>query len=98
MELYSYTEEERSKIIKNFFKIENNQEKLVNLPRQNKKKFIVLQHIAERFTPGKTYREKEVNEKLMEIYVDYVTLRRALIDYRLLKREKNCSSYWVSQL
>lgn len=90
------TDEERINVIKNYFQ-GTDCAKLINFPRQNKKKFIVLEHIIKNFEPGRKYTEKEVNEILMKIHEDYVTLRRALADYRFIDRHRDCSAYWVNE-
>lgn len=93
-ELFTITDLEREKVIKNYFKGEDNN-KLSEFPRQQKKKFIVLEHIIKRFAPDREYSEKEVNEILKSIHEDFVTLRRALADFRFLERHRDCSAYWV---
>lgn len=49
--------------------------------------------VKNEFESGCTYSEKEVNEKLGIYYFDFVTLRRALVDLKLLKRAKDGSLY-----
>ena len=44
----------------------------------------MLECVAERFEPGREYDEKQVNGILLELYDDYVTLRRLLVDDGLL--------------
>ena len=48
----------------------------------------------EQFEPGRTYTEKEVNGILRDIFDDYVTLRRYLIEYGFLERTRDCRTYW----
>lgn len=48
----------------------------------------VLQRIAERFERGREYEEREVNVLLAQVDNDFATLRRYLIDERILEREK----------
>jgi hypothetical protein len=40
----------------------------------------------------------EVNEIIAGVYADFATLRRELVDYRLLARKSDCSEYWVNQV
>ena len=49
-----------------------------------------------RFDAKRRYSEREVNEILRaaHTYGDHVTLRRELINHRLLARESDCSVYW----
>lgn len=48
----------------------------------------VLERIAERFERGRDYEEREVNLLLGQVDNDFATLRRYLIDERILVREK----------
>lgn len=49
------------------------------------------------FNRGKKYSEKEVNRILERIHEDYVTIRRALIEYGFIDRSINCSEYWIKE-
>lgn len=62
---------------------------------KEKKKVVVLRRILEEFERSRFYTEKEVNDVLRPIYADYVTLRRYLIEYGFLDRERDGSAYWV---
>ena len=62
-------------------------ERLVQLPVAPAKLQLVLTWLVERFETGVTYSEKQVNERLQGHAIDHVTLRRLLIDHRLLVRE-----------
>jgi hypothetical protein len=68
--------------------------KLLRFPRKEKKKMVILQKIAELFERQRTYSEKEINATLAEVYADYVTLRRYLIDYGFLGRSTGGREYW----
>ncbi|MEU3963327.1 DUF2087 domain-containing protein [Streptomyces buecherae] len=57
----------------------------------------LLEQLTERFfEPGRRYTETEVNAALSRCYDDYSTLRRYLIDERLLSRSPEGSAYWRS--
>jgi hypothetical protein len=58
---------------------------------------LCLLWIIELFDPNEFYTEKEVNGILKPVYVDYVMLRRYLVDFKLLDRKKDGSLYWLSQ-
>ena len=58
---------------------------------------VVLSAIAEQFTPGRQYTEKEVNRLLGRIYEDFPYLRRLLIEYGFLKRTASGSAYWCKE-
>ena len=81
----SPTEEdrERAKILKDFFA----GDRLKSIPALRKKRVVILQHLVERFEPGRAYPEKEVNAILKTAHDDFATLRRELIDYGFMKRD-----------
>ncbi len=68
--------------------------RLHTMPRKQSRKLAILDVIATRFVPGVHYLEVEVNRELIGIYEDYVTLRRALIDFGLMDRVDG--RYWRS--
>ena len=47
-----------------------------------------LDLILQDFEPGRSYTEQEVNFKILDHYDDYCTVRRELVDFGLLIREK----------
>ena len=53
-----------------------------------------MRTIAKEFEEGIRYSEVQVNEILKDIYPDYVTLRRYLIEYGYLERTRDGSAYW----
>ncbi len=57
------------------------------LPARDAKRRLVLEWVAGRFEPGREYAEKEVNGILLGVYDDVASLRRFLVDERLLARE-----------
>jgi hypothetical protein len=61
---------------------------LRQIPASRKKRVIVLRRLLERFEPGRTYPEAEVNELLCEAHDDVATLRRELVDYRFMVRDR----------
>lgn len=68
--------------------------KLSSFHWKQKKKVIILSRIVEEFIYDRTYTEKEVTDVLKMIYDDAVLLRRYLIEYGFLKRNKDGSAYW----
>lgn len=64
------------------------------LPAKHGKRMVVLDLVAQRFEPGVRYSEVEVNAILREVYDDYVTLRRLLVDDDFLDRDHGV--YWRS--
>ena len=68
--------------------------RLVHMPTKRSKRLDLLDHLAQRFEPGRRYTEREVNASLVEVSEDYVTLRRYLVDERFLDRADG--EYWRS--
>jgi hypothetical protein len=68
--------------------------RLVEIPRAPELRLELLRHVAERFEPGRTYREPEVNALLREVHDDHAALRRYLVDARLLGRDDDGATYW----
>ena len=88
---YAVTEEERQAILAACF---DEAGALRQWPAREKRKLVVLSAIAEQFTPGRQYTEKEVNRLLGRIYEDFPYLRRLLIEYGFLERTASGSAYW----
>ncbi|MDF2672825.1 MAG: hypothetical protein K0R09_1090 [Clostridiales bacterium] len=93
-ERYAITEEENNKVLNQYFP-EGLEGKLLGFPKKEKKKLIILKHIINRFDANMKYTEKEVNTILEEIYSDYVTIRRYLIEYGFMDRHRDGSQYWI---
>ena len=68
--------------------------RLRQIPASRKKRVIVLRRLLERFVPGKTYPETEVNDLLREAHDDVATLRRELVDYGFMQRDRGV--YWLA--
>ncbi len=68
--------------------------RLITMPAKQSRKLAVLDIVAGRFIPGVHYSETEVNRELIGLHQDYVTLRRALIDFGLMDRAGG--EYWRS--
>ncbi|MDD3573210.1 MAG: DUF2087 domain-containing protein [Eubacteriales bacterium] len=67
--------------------------RLAALPVRMKKRLFVLQRFAARFTFGRIYAEKEVNAVISQMFDDYCTIRRELVDYGFM--ERNSGGYWL---
>lgn len=92
--LEKYVQEERiekyrQKVLKTFFK----NKKLIKIPVQWKKRMIVLDEFIKKFDAGKKYSEEEVNDIIMQSYDDYCTIRRLLIDLKIMTRQNQV--YWL---
>ncbi|MBO1085610.1 MULTISPECIES: DUF2087 domain-containing protein [Enterococcus] len=66
---------------------------LQQIPRKEKNKRLIFDHLYSKFEFDKDYLEKEVNAILKSIYPDHAILRRYLVDYHYLDREKDGSIY-----
>lgn len=93
-ERFAITEQENTEILGAYFK-QGLDGPLSEFPKKQKRKAAILRHLIQRFETGRQYSEQEINAVLELAYPDYVTLRRYLIDYGLLDREDDGSSYWV---
>ncbi|WP_139995840.1 DUF2087 domain-containing protein [Paenibacillus paridis] len=92
---YAITEEEYEELLEQYFP-HGLEGPLASFPRKEKRKLVVLRHIASFFEDGVRYTEQEVNEKLSAFWEeDYVTLRRYLIEYGYLDRKDDGRAYWV---
>lgn len=65
---------------------------LKEIPAQQKKLQAILRHILRSFEEGQRYPEKQVNEIIARFHSDTASLRRALIDYKLMQRANGV--YW----
>lgn len=63
----------------------------IQIPASRKKREVVLRWLARRFEPGVRYPEREV-DRILGLQNDFFTLRRELIGYGLLARQKGV--YW----
>ncbi|MFE0565820.1 DUF2087 domain-containing protein [Priestia megaterium] len=88
---YQISEEEIKKVLNIYFK----EERLIQIPKKEKKRVIILLYISRKFQKNTYYTEKEVNEILKSVFEDFVMIRRYLIDYKLLNRNKEGTKYWV---
>lgn len=88
-----YPKEDR-KILLNYTRPDG---RLKQIPMQSKKIQVVLNYIYDAFDKERRYTEKEVNEVLAHFHPDTTTLRRYLVDYHFLDRERDGSVYWCSK-
>jgi ArsR family transcriptional regulator, arsenate/arsenite/antimonite-responsive transcriptional repressor len=81
-------EDYRQKVLDSFFEYG----KLKSVPTQRKKKRIILEEIIKSFESKKMYTEKEVNIIIADYFDDFCTIRRNMIEEKLLARNENI--YW----
>jgi hypothetical protein len=81
--------EQVAKVLRSFFA----GERLTAMPRAGRKRQIALEHVVQRFEPGRRYTELEVNTELRPVWPqDVAALRRYLVDAQLLDRADG--EYW----
>jgi biotin operon repressor len=83
-----YDEYDR-RVLKDFL---NSDGSLRQLPMQRKKFGAVLKHIVQDIEPGREYTEKQINALLKRRHPDTASLRRGMIDFRLMERKSGV--YW----
>lgn len=66
--------------------------RIKELPSRHKKRLVVLTWLANQFEMGVRYSEQEMNERLKQYNPDYASLRRYLIDYQFMRRDRGI--YW----
>ena len=81
--------------VKESFLISSDPLRIKVFPAKEKRKYILLGMICLLFEDNKHYSEPEVNEILKEVYDDFVSVRRYLIEYKFLDRTLNGSDYWL---
>jgi DNA-binding transcriptional ArsR family regulator len=63
--------------------------RLTTIPAQEKKRLVVLRWLRDRvFTEDREYPEKEVNQALALFHPDVAALRRYMVDYHLVTRDR----------
>jgi len=69
------------------------------MPSKYEKKLNVIYYLGSKFEIGSKLNESEVNEIIREwiLFDDYVTMRRFLVDFKFLKRDKNGNEYEVNE-
>jgi hypothetical protein len=79
----------RQQVLRRFF---DEHGRLVTIPAKHTTRLLVLDALAQRFTPGERYAETEVNARLRAAHDDVAALRRYLVDQGFLSREGGV--YW----
>jgi DNA-binding HxlR family transcriptional regulator len=70
--------------------------RLVQIPTRRKKLLVLLRWLAGRFQAGVLYTEQEVNAIIRSFHDDHTTLRRDLVDFGFLRRERGGGKYWLT--
>lgn len=92
-EKYDITLDEKEKVLSAYFTEDGN---LTELPKKEKNRIIILQEICKKFNSSQNYSEKSVNSIINTLFEDYVTIRRYMIEYNLMKRTEDGSVYWIN--
>jgi hypothetical protein len=66
--------------------------RITQIPARRKKQFVIMKWVVEHFEYEMRYPEADLNEHLKALHHDFASLRRYLIDYKMMAREKNI--YW----
>ncbi|WP_316431534.1 metalloregulator ArsR/SmtB family transcription factor [Leptolyngbya sp. NK1-12] len=66
--------------------------RLKEIPASRRKRLVILKWLVRQFDEGITYPEKAVNQLIQQYHPDSATLRRELIGYRMMQRDKGI--YW----
>ncbi|WP_102346274.1 DUF2087 domain-containing protein [Bacillus sp. Marseille-P3661] len=90
---YNITQEEQIKIVKQYFA----KGALTKFPPKEKQRLVVLREISKQLKIDHIYDEQELNQTLKGYYVDYVLIRRYLIEYGFLDRKPDGSKYWLKK-
>jgi hypothetical protein len=83
--------EDERRLVSNYIQADGS---LKMIPSQTKKIKIILEYVIKAFELDVYYSEREVNEVLKEFHPDTAILRRYLVDYGFLARERDGSRYW----
>jgi hypothetical protein len=67
-------------------------ERITQLPLQLRKRLVIIKWIADKFEYGVRYPEKELNTIIKRHHEDAATLRREMIEFRFMHRERGI--YW----
>lgn len=71
--------------------------RLIKIPKKYEAKLEVFEFFFNKFEYEKEYTEKEINEILKNYFDDYVMLRRYLIDFKYLVRDKYGKKYFKNE-
>lgn len=67
--------------------------KLIKIPKKYESKIEVFKFFYDLFEENRNYSEFEVNEILKKYFDDYANLRRYLVDFKYLSRDKFGKNY-----
>jgi hypothetical protein len=73
--------------------VDMTEKKITQYPSKRKKQWAILYYLHQYFDFDKHYSESDINDILRPWFVDYVRLRRDLIDFHFLTRKDDGSIY-----
>lgn len=79
------------KVLASFLDVDG---RITALPMQRKKFEVVLRYVLQAFEPGGAWTERQMNDRLKRFSDDVASLRRGLVDTRLMAREPGGARYW----
>lgn len=72
-------------------------QRLTRIPSRQKKQIVIFRWLATLFEPDRLYTEREVNNVLKSVSApDIAGLRRDLVDFGYLRRERGGGKYWLT--
>lgn len=71
--------------------------RLIQYPAKRPMRILALIRIAEQMDADRKYTEKEINERIRQsiAFQDIELIRREMVQYRFLGRQRDGSEYWV---
>lgn len=80
----------------NIKKYIDSSDRIIQLPQKQRIRYALLEYLSGKFQFETMYSEKQVNEicNQWHTFNDYFLLRRELVDYGFMGREKDGSRYW----
>ncbi len=70
--------------------------RLTKIPDTEADEMVILRWLATKFQGGMRYNEKQINAMISEFYGDYASLRRNLVEYGFMRRERGGGDYWLT--
>ncbi|MBG9987337.1 DUF2087 domain-containing protein [Facklamia sp. DSM 111018] len=72
----------------------NKDGKIRLIPKKNKNKLVIFDYVVNHISKnGTVFSEQEINMVIKQVYEDYATMRRYLVDYNYLIRDNYGTEY-----
>lgn len=69
---------------------------LLKIPKKKAKFIVILRWMSTLFEPDRLYTEKEISAIIKEKHSDYAMIRRYLVEYGFMRRERGGGDYWLA--